>query len=78
MQFVPIGEVYAYFRFDEQDTVMVLLNKNATPIDLPMTRFAERLRGATEARDVLGGGTVSLSEPVTLAPRSGLVLELRH
>lgn len=78
MQFVPIGEVYAYFRYNEDDTVMVLLNKNETAVDLPMTRFAERLQGATEARDVLGGETVSLSEPVTLAPRSGLLLEIRH
>ena len=34
--------------------------------------------GATEAKDVLGGETVSLSGPLTLAPRSTLLLEVRH
>ena len=49
-----------------------------TSIELPLTRFDERLRGATEAKDVLGGETVSLSGPLTLAPRSTLLLEVRH
>jgi glycosidase len=78
MQFVPIGEIYAYFRYDDRDTVMVILNKHSAPIELPMTRFAERLRGATRARDVLGEREVRLDAPVALSPRSVLLLEIDH
>jgi glycosidase len=78
MQFVPVGEVYAYFRYDASDTVMVILNKNEAPMEFPMTRFAERLRGATRAREVLTGQQVALDAPLTLSPRSALVLEIAH
>ena len=78
MQFVPVGEVYAYFRYDASDTVMVILNKNAAPVDLPLTRFAERLRGATSARDALTGRQISLESPLALQPRSVQVLEIDH
>jgi glycosidase len=78
MQFVPVGEVYAYFRYDASDTVMVILNKNAAPVDLPLTRFAERLRDATSARDVLTGRQIAVDTPLSLPPRSALVLEIDH
>jgi glycosidase len=78
MQFVPIGEIYTYFRYDEEDTVMVVLNKNDAPIELPMGRFAERLRGATRARDALTGQELEISGALALPPRSSLVLEIIH
>jgi glycosidase len=78
MQFVPVGEIYSYFRYDDSDTVMVILNKNVAPIELPMTRFAERLRGAKSARDVLTGRRLDLDRPLALSPRSALVLEIDH
>ncbi len=78
MQFVPVGEIFSYFRYDESETVMVILNKNEAPIELPLTRYAERLRGATRAQDVLTGRQVALDAPLTLSPRSVLLLEIAH
>jgi glycosidase len=78
MQFVPIGEIYVYFRYDDEETVMVVLNKNETAIELPTRRFAERLRGATRARDALSGDAFDISEKLALTPRSALVLEIAH
>lgn len=78
MQFAPIGEVYAYFRYNEQDTVMVVFNKNPEPVKLALERFAERLGDAPSAHDVLTGETVPLTEPLKLAPRSVHLLEVLH
>jgi len=78
MHFAPIGPVYAYFRFDAEDTVMVVLNRDAAPVTLPLERFAERLRGAASGTDVLTGETLDLRAPLTLAPRSVLLLEIDH
>jgi glycosidase len=76
MQFAPIGEVYAYFRYDDEDTVMAVFNKNEAAIELPLTRFAERLGDATRAREVLSGETVDLRRPLRLEPRSVMLLEV--
>ncbi|MEJ2534134.1 MAG: glycoside hydrolase family 13 protein [Gammaproteobacteria bacterium] len=76
MQFSPIGEIYAYFRYDEDDTVMVVFNKNAAPVDLSTRRFAERLGDAATATDVLTGKTLDIREHIPLAPRSVRLLEV--
>ena len=78
MQFTPIGNVYAYFRYDDDETVMVIINLDEDEVDLGLERFAERLQGAQEARDVLNDKTFDLDDEIELAPRSALLLEITH
>ena len=78
MQFTPLGNVYAYFRYDDDETVMVVFNLDDDEIDLELARFAERLQGATRAHDVLGDTAVELGDTLELAPRSALLLEISH
>jgi len=78
MQFTPIGNVYAYFRYDDDETVMVVFNLDDDEVNLDLARFAERLQGASEARDVLADTTVRLGNELELAPRSALLLEIAH
>jgi len=76
MHFAPEEATYAYFRYDERDAVMVILNKNDTPHALDLERFAERFEGFHEAHDVLTDAVYPLDRPLRLPPRSVLVLEL--
>ena len=75
--FVPRDGSYAYFRHDETDSVMVVLNKNREAVDLELARFAERLQGFDSAHDVVTGETLPLGDTLPLAPRSVRVLDLR-
>lgn len=76
MQFTPIANVYAYFRYDDDETVMVIFNLDNDDVDLDLARFAERLRGATRATDILGGDSLDISDLIELEPRSVLLLEI--
>jgi glycosidase len=76
MQYAPIKSVYAYFRYDESDTVMVIMNQSQDEEILEMARFGERIGAATAAVDVLSGQTYDISEAITLPPRSVLLLEI--
>ena len=78
MHFTPTGNVYAYFRYDEDDTVMVIFNLDDDEVDLDMARFAERLRGATRATRILDETSVDISEYLELPPRSALLLDIDH
>ena len=75
--FVPEDGTYVYFRHDDRDSVMVVLNKNEEAFPLELSRFRERLEGYREAHDVITGETQALSGTLNLPPRSVLVLELR-
>ena len=76
MQFTPIGNVYAYFRYDDTDTVMVVFNRDIEPVSLDMARFEERLGDSTSAEDVISGKRFNIESSITLEPRSVMILEL--
>jgi hypothetical protein len=59
MQFVPEEGVYAYFRYDEKQTVMVIMNQNDKEMPIDMNRFAERTRGFSQAKDIAEGKSPS-------------------
>jgi glycosidase len=74
--FVPRDGVYVYFRHNDDDSVMVILNKNSAATDLALERFAERLQGYRKASDVITGQVREFGENLELPARSVLVLEL--
>ncbi len=77
MQFFPIDGVYVYFRYDVKQTVMCVMNTNAEPKTIDLSRFTERMKGFTKALDVSAGQVFQLENTLTLMPTSNLVLELR-
>jgi len=76
MHFRPENGTYVLFRYDEEDSVMLVLNKNQEATRLELDRFAERLEGYTQGRDVVTGELLPLGESMTVPPRSPLLLEL--
>lgn len=77
MQFLPVDGVYVYFRYDAKQTVMCVMNTNAEPKTIDLTRFAERIKGFSSAVDVAAGVEFKLEKQLQLMPVSNLVLELK-
>ena len=75
-QFIPRDDVYVYFRWDDDDTVMVVLSATDEPRTLDLARFAERIGGHTSGRDVVTGETVRLGSSMEVPGRAAMVLEL--
>jgi len=76
MQFTPMGYVFAYFRYDESDTVMVVFNRGKDPVNLDMDRFSERLGDSQYATDVLTGKQMNIGSTVNLEAMSVMILEV--
>src|SRR5699024_4874321 len=55
MQYVPENGIYVYFRYDDKETVMIIVNSNETEEDLKTKRFIERTKGFQSARNVITG-----------------------
>lgn len=75
MQYVPVNNVYTYFRYNENQSIMIIANageKDATP---DWAVFKERLGTCTQVRDVVTGNIVKLNDLV-LKPKDIYVLEL--
>lgn len=76
MHFAPIGNVYVYFRYDEDDTIMVLLNRDDDAVTLDTAPFAERIGNAKHGIDVVSGKRFNVENSIVVEARSALVLEL--
>lgn len=79
MQYVPENGVYVYFRYDNQQTIMCVMNTNDGPATLDLTRFSERIKNNKHALDV-GTGTLFAfqNNALTVGGKYVLVMELRQ
>ncbi len=77
MQFVPEQNgVYVYFRYTENETVMVVMNPSDKDEVIGTKRYAERLAPFKRARNVLGSDGFALAPTLHIPARTTLVLEL--
>jgi neopullulanase len=77
LHFAPANGTYVYFRYNKQEKIMVLLNKNNTEMHLPADRFNEILKDHQHAINVLTDEKLSLQNEFTLPPKSATVLEIK-
>ena len=75
MHYLPANGTYVYFRYLEDQTVMVALNKNTQETSLQLDRFNDRIGSVRQARDVVTGNDVILRDVIQLPPKSVTILE---
>ncbi len=74
MQYLPVDGVYVYFRYDDKQTVISVINTSAKDVRINMGDYAERTTGFTKARDVETNNTLDNGFVVTA--KSCVVAEL--
>ncbi|MCP9768133.1 alpha-amylase [Lacihabitans sp. LS3-19] len=76
MQFVPEEGVYVYFRYTENQKVMVIANTNKTEKSLDTVRFQEMLKGAKSAKEIISGVEFKDISTVKIDAKGVMVLEI--
>ena len=61
LHFNPSNGVYVYFRYDDKDKVMIILNKNKKNITLELARFKEMIQGTETGKDIISGKNIALN-----------------
>jgi neopullulanase len=77
MHYAPDRGTYAWFRYDEKQRVMVVINKSREAVPLDTARFEEAMAGRRQGTDVFTGQVHDLASTLTVPTRSALVLELK-
>jgi glycosidase len=62
MQFFPVNGIYVYFRYNNKQTVMVVMNTSKEEKTIKLDRYSERTSGFTQYKDVITKTTRPLSE----------------
>ena len=74
--YIPENNVYVYFRYSDEKTVMVVINNNAQQQTLDMNRFQESILDRTTGKDIISEKQIDLKNSLTIEGQSVLVLEL--
>jgi glycosidase len=76
MQYVPEDWVYTYFRYEDKQTVMVVMNTANEERTIDPKRFSESTRGFTKGRNITNAKLEDLTTKWKLPAKSIWILEL--
>ncbi len=76
MQFVPEDAVYTYFRYDDKQTVMIVMNTGKEERTIETKRFEERFKGFGNAKNIVDGSVKNLNGTWKLPPQTIWIMEL--
>jgi glycosidase len=76
MQFTPDDWVYTYFRYDNNQTVMVVMNTAKEEKTIDSKRFSERYAGFSKAKDIMTGVVHELNTSWKVPAKSIWIMEL--
>lgn len=77
IHFVPKDGIYVYFRYNEKDKVMVVLNKNAQVKTIDTSRFSEMMGNCSSGKEIISGTTISDLKSLNAPALSALIIELK-
>jgi glycosidase len=75
--YIPENNVYVYFRHNDKETVMVVINNAPDAQKLNLTRFQENIKSFISGSDILSGKTIDLKNELSIEGKSAMILELK-
>lgn len=76
-QFLPQNNVYVYFRHNENETVMVVINNSKEAQTLDLSRFSDFIKKHKSCLDIISGDMIPLERTLTLESKKSYILELK-
>ena len=74
--YIPENNVYVYFRYTLNKTVMVVINNSNDTHNINTSRFQENIKTYKTGKDILTEHTYNVSNEITINGKSVLILEL--
>lgn len=75
--YIPENNVYTYFRYNANETVMVLINNSNETHKINTHRFKENIKDFKTGKDVISELTFDVTNEIIIEPKSVLILELK-
>jgi len=77
LQFIPENNTYVYFRYTDNESVMIIFNNNDTESrTIDCKRFNEILKSYISGTDIISGKLYNLDK-INIDKKSALILELK-
>lgn len=77
LHFLPVNNVYVYFRYTDRERVMVIMNMNDSEATISREKHIEMLRGYTFGMGVISGKNYNVTQDFTVPARSTTIITLK-
>ena len=77
MHYLPDNNVYVYFRYNDTESVMVVVNNSKDKQTLKLDRFKESLAPYSSGKDIISDTNFDLKSELSIEGKSSLILELK-
>ncbi|MBP6100638.1 MAG: glycoside hydrolase family 13 protein [Flavobacterium sp.] len=75
--YAPENNVYTYFRYNESESVMVIINNSDEKREVAVSRFKENTQNFSTGKDVISGQSINIKNNISIEAKSALILELK-
>lgn len=76
--YIPSDGVYVYFRYDNDESVMVVINNNEKESRTILgEKYAESLEGFKGGTDIISGRKIEDLDSFSVGPRTAMIIELK-
>lgn len=75
--YIPENNVYVYFRYNDSESVMVVINNNTEKQILKTNRFQENIQNFTSGKDIISEKSFDLKKEIEIEGKSVLIIELK-
>ena len=77
--FAPQKDIYVYFRYNENESVMVILNNKKEKQTLKLDRFTESIKGFTSGKEIISEQILPINtkDEITIDGKTSMIIELR-
>lgn len=76
IHYVPENNTYIYFRYTDNDRVMVIMNMNDKPVSISRDKHIQMLRGFSSGTEVINGTSFDISKDFEVPGKTTTVLQL--
>ena len=76
MHFAPQKNAYVYFRYNEEQKIMMVLNKTNEEREIDLSQYAEILNTWARGKGVISGKEFILNDKLIIGAKQALVLEI--
>lgn len=74
--YVPKDGVFTYFRYNDKESVMVIINNNKKDQTIDLNYFEESLRGVSKGKEIISGIDLNLKHSITIPAKTSFIIEL--
>lgn len=76
LHYIPFNNVYVYFRYTENERVMVIINNNLDVQTIDLSRFSEGIKNYTQGTDILTNSPMSLLDSIQIGGKKSMVIDV--